>query len=249
MFYLVLPSDSSRQLFPHNTLTHFTTKLPRPITLAGEWEVGLVEIQYPHNWYNLHNRHAWFKFKLSHDEDFRTFSLKSGFYDGGNMLAAEMSRLIAKVTGAPDKVKITYNKITHKMLVIIAAGAVFELSLGLRKLLGWSASARFAGPARVWSEVVVDVNQGFYSLYVYCNLVETRMVGDSMVPLLRVVSVQGGDGDMICRAFDHVQYVPLLQKAFQEVEVDIRNDMGEPVPFERAKVVLTLHFRKKRPEL
>ena len=52
-FYLTLPSDASMNVFPNNTLTSYITRLPRPIELTGRWEVGLVEIQYPHTWYNV----------------------------------------------------------------------------------------------------------------------------------------------------------------------------------------------------
>ena len=52
-FYLTLPSNSSMELYPDNTLAHYVTKLPQRIELDGQWEVGLVEIQYPHSWYNI----------------------------------------------------------------------------------------------------------------------------------------------------------------------------------------------------
>ena len=44
-FYLTLPSNSSFTNYPKNTLAEYTTQLPRPIQLDGEWEVALVEIQ------------------------------------------------------------------------------------------------------------------------------------------------------------------------------------------------------------
>src|SRR6188508_1851137 len=52
-FYLTLPSNSSSKYFPSNTLTHFVTKLHNDVTLSGEWEVALVDIMYPQNWYNV----------------------------------------------------------------------------------------------------------------------------------------------------------------------------------------------------
>src|SRR5206468_10454899 len=52
-FYLTLPSNSSQQFFPDNTLTEFTTKLPSTIELTGEWEVGLAEIMFPRSWYTI----------------------------------------------------------------------------------------------------------------------------------------------------------------------------------------------------
>jgi hypothetical protein len=43
------------------------------------------------------------------------------------------------------------------------------------------------------SDWVADVKKGLNSLYVYCPLVEPRMVGDAQVPLLRIVPVEGRD--------------------------------------------------------
>ena len=40
-------------VYPDNTMAHFKTKLPNRVELDGRWEVGLVEMQYPHTWYNL----------------------------------------------------------------------------------------------------------------------------------------------------------------------------------------------------
>ena len=48
-FYLTLPSNSSLQHFPDNTLSSFKVLLPRRINLSSDfdWEIGLSEIQYP----------------------------------------------------------------------------------------------------------------------------------------------------------------------------------------------------------
>ena len=59
MFYLTLPSNSSMDYFPDNTLTHFTTRLPQMMDLVGSQEIGLTEIQYPHSCYNIKKREAW----------------------------------------------------------------------------------------------------------------------------------------------------------------------------------------------
>ncbi|ELU03746.1 hypothetical protein CAPTEDRAFT_198648, partial [Capitella teleta] len=53
MFYLVLPSNSSFDFYPDNTVANYTTRLPRDIELSGKWEVGLEEIQYSHNWFSI----------------------------------------------------------------------------------------------------------------------------------------------------------------------------------------------------
>ena len=47
-FYVVLPSNSSMNIYPDNTTTHFYTYLPQQFNLEGQWTVGLTEIQIPY---------------------------------------------------------------------------------------------------------------------------------------------------------------------------------------------------------
>ena len=91
---------------------------------------------------------------------------------------------------------------------------------------------------------IVDLRRGFESLYVYSSIVEPRIVGDKIAPLLRIVPITRRHGEMVTTRFDHVQYIPVLSREFGSVETEIRDDTGQPVPFERGKVTVTLHFRR-----
>ena len=93
---------------------------------------------------------------------------------------------------------------------------------------------------------VVNMNQGFDTIYVYTDVVESRIVGDSLVPLFRCLPVRGGHGTTVSDRFTNVHYVPLLRKEFGTIEVDIRDDTGRRVPFEYGRVTVTLHFRRRR---
>ncbi|GFT22639.1 uncharacterized protein TNCV_3393231 [Trichonephila clavipes] len=45
------------------------TQLPLPVTLNnGEWEVGLVDLIYPHTWYNIRNDNNIFGFDVGNGE-------------------------------------------------------------------------------------------------------------------------------------------------------------------------------------
>ena len=94
------------------------------------------------------------------------------------------------------------------------------------------------------SKYVADVNAGLYSLYVYYDIAETQLVGDSEVQLLRIVPVEGKHGDMVTKAFQNLQYVPIVKKQFSTVEMNIKTDTGKDVPFESGKLITTLHFRR-----
>ena len=52
-FQLTLPSKASITFSPDSKPGNYTTTLPSPISLEGEWEAALIDIQYPHNWMNI----------------------------------------------------------------------------------------------------------------------------------------------------------------------------------------------------
>lgn len=241
MFYLTLPSNSSQELFTQNTLSQFTTQLAQPVNLKGYWEVGLSEIQYPHTWYNMGPNDGWIK--VSDDKGVQTVKLTAGQYNTPEQLMLGLNKLMESASQSTH-IKFTYDINTQKATIKIARGRWLELSDPLTKMLGMEKTQYLEGNHA--SKYVVDVDQGFYGLYVYCSLVEPRPVGNTQVPLLRIVPIEGHSGQMITKTYENVQYVPVVDKHFRTLEIDIRKDTGEKVPFERGKLVVTLHFRRSR---
>ena len=52
-FQYTAPSNSSATYFPNNNPNKFQVKVPYPLTLTGEWEVCIVDIQYHSSWLTL----------------------------------------------------------------------------------------------------------------------------------------------------------------------------------------------------
>ena len=94
---------------------------------------------------------------------------------------------------------------------------------------------------------VVGLQRGFYSLFVYCDIVEDVAVGDVIAPLLRILNIDGKDDRMVSRIYQTVQYVSVQRRQFETIEIDIKDDTGRRVPFQRGKVIVTLHFRISKP--
>ena len=90
----------------------------------------------------------------------------------------------------------------------------------------------FEGDGDFKSNMAVDPNCGFNNLYVYCDAAEAITVGDTKAPLFRVVDGSGNSGETIHRLYTMPQYT---KKEFHTVEIDIRHDTGNPVPFEFGK--------------
>ena len=49
-FYVTLPSNGSKRFFPDNTAGVFRNNLAQPLELEGQWEMALVEMEYPITW-------------------------------------------------------------------------------------------------------------------------------------------------------------------------------------------------------
>ena len=150
-FYLTLPSNSSQQYFPDNTLTEFVTKLPSTIELTNEWEVGLAEIMFPRSWYTIpkdglvitaHYRQCdmtWKReiaTKLENGEDVPEkvldtrvrIKISGGFYETMEELTQELNLASAGAfTAAGLDTTISppvfyYRTITRRMYITIPAG-------------------------------------------------------------------------------------------------------------------------------
>ena len=245
-FYLTLPSNSSMDVYPTNTKTDFKTKLPNRIELDGKWEVGLVEIQYPHSWYNLAEGEEvvklWY-FPINTPVQELTLTIPPGYYNTIEDLLNRIEDEIQLVTNATRKpVLLRYDEITRKV-TIDCFDIQVEFKEGLRRILGFEIIRIKDGKTLATQTVDMDP---LHSIYVYCDLLESRIVGDKMTQLLRVVPVEGKSGDMVTRTYENVHYVSLQLKSFEDVEINIRDDSGNYVPFERGTLNVTLHFRRQR---
>lgn len=245
MFYLTLPSNSSFAYFPDNTLTNYKTQLPQVINLSeGEWEVGLVEIQYPRTWYNVHKGDVWLRLSL-YAEDNRV-DMPAGYYDNPAKFIRILKEIMVIELGKKHEnfFRIRYDDASKKVSLDVNKGVTITLSESMKSMLGMD--QRCLGEGFHDAPFIIDVNQGFYSLYVYCDLVQPRVVGDSLVPLLRIVPVSGKTGQTLTKTYENIHYHLVQQKHFSTVEIDIKDDTDRLVPFESGKVIVTLHFRRRR---
>ena len=251
-FYLTLPSNNSMEYYPENTLAQFTSRLPNAINLSGDWEVGLVEIQYPHNWFNVPTlkRHRTFTVRSTATADEngplvrRSFYIRAGYYPHIYDLLTEIQEKTNEtLSDVNNSIRLNYDGITRKISVTFSRPCSLSLPMHIRKIIGltrgsWDATNSNGGE-------VSDLDP-VDSLFVYCDVLEHRVVGDSQVPLLRIVPVGGRNGELVTRIYENVHYVRLQRKTFQTIEINIRDRAGINVPFEAGTLNVTLHFRQRK---
>jgi len=292
-FYLALPSNSSMKYYPSNTAAHFTTKLENGISLSGDWEVGLIEIHYPHTWNNITSDDCefiyWQESKKYSDGlhwpgDQKTIQLPTGYYENMHDIVYAVNTNIQEfaVEHKLDKYShFKYDTITKTLKGEINLGAGVRFSTALCFILGIDErqnpiynlnfgkydaeeneeyyKEHYEEFNKVWDEVpdveweseyIGDINPAFSSIHVYCNILSHVPVGDTTAPLLRIVHIEGKNGDNVHIMYENAVYVPLQQKSFDSIEIDIRGDTGNAIPFEYGKSFVLLHFRQcKKPHL
>ena len=90
---------------------------------------------------------------------------------------------------------------------------------------------------------VVDLNFRAQTIYIYSDIVKHNIVGDKRVPLLRVVNVNPLLGDTQTVSFQPLIYQPVSKTSFRQIAVYLRDNTGQPIPFERGEVNVVLAFR------
>jgi hypothetical protein len=153
--------------------------------------------------------------------------------------------------------RIKYSKLSKKVYFTVPGESYFIFSPSLVSILGIGSSQNpfdlasikeqriDIAPTYTWkTEHVSDISSGINNLFIYCDVIESTVVGDTIAPLLRIVEAKGSVGEIITRTYDDPRYVPLQKKNFDSIEIDIRDQLGSPIQFETGRVIVTLHFRR-----
>ena len=128
-FYLTLPSNASMKVHPDNTLALYITDLPQRISVSGEWECGLAEIQYPHTWYNVREDYTWF-YLNEHTPVGLTPStnIAAGYYRSSDVLLDHVNKALKRMWTNKTRAKLSYSTITQKMTLHMSPGTDFSIS-------------------------------------------------------------------------------------------------------------------------
>lgn len=84
-------------------------------------------------------------------------------------------------------------------------------------------------------------------MYIYCDIVEPQLIGDTMAPLLQIINIDTANyvyGANRFVQFSTPHYVPLIKTSFESLEIDLRDNTGTLLPFHFGTSCVKLHFRK-----
>ena len=172
-------------------------------------------------------------------------NLKTGYYKYPEDILSQLARSLDRKLKRPPPHTLSYSEHTRKATLSITEPVVIRLSEKLSQLLGFE-TGYFNKPGVVRSRLPVDIHQGLYAIYIYCDLLEHRVVGDTLAPLLSIVPVEGQHGDTVYQRCEKMHYFPVQKKNFNDIHITLRDNQGAVVPFNSGKVLVSLHFRKQK---
>ncbi len=176
-------------------------------------------------------------------------ALKPGYYEDVLFLVREINtNLPPRVTIGYDHVKNrTYLKAPLNTSLIFHGKLAIILGLKPGVPLGSVNQSRkdHSGDAPVVTHAPhqADIRGAFYSMYIYTDMIEYQSVGDSYVPLLRTVHIEGASNDFVSVRFDRPHYAPVNKSNITDICIEVKDDQNKHVRFTYGKVVAKLHFR------
>jgi hypothetical protein len=254
-----------------NTPATFTVDLPQRISLGLGWDVSLAEIIYPHSWYNVggfepgsSKDHSIIIHDLDSNYD-TMIKLERGYYAEPQYLVNSINDFVfiaLQRQKKPPPFKFGYDNsnrrvFVERMLNRLSGEAPkpkfsIRMARRLQYMLGFEDDdlTRFCdselNAPLVKAKYPPDMRAGFEALFVYCDLVSNQIIGSTMAPLLRVVPVEGNPDDVVSRVYNLPHYVPVQKTDFDSVEINIKDDLNQPVKFLYGKVIVKLHFKKRK---
>ena len=247
-FYITLPSESSKTLFPDNTPSEYTVRVPRWVDLNGPWEIGLHSLAYT-PWNTIQHLDEPISFMTGGKEGYGGKMSKHYSsvqeYVSDIRKSLKQARLNKSVVDKSTDIEFFY-MLDGKVKVRLSSGYTLRLRREQAIVLGFMT---FEDPAETY-DIENAEETGVYkanlyretNIHVYCDIVHPQIVGDKMSPLVAVVPYRKATSETVYVA-EHIRYIPLQTKSFQDITIHLRSSTEEFIPFEHRRVIVTLHLK------
>ena len=98
-------------------------------------------------------------------------------------------------------------------------------------------------------DFVTDKKSVIEEIFVYSDIIDYQYVASSMSQLLRVVTVNKNQLNLVCNTlYNNPDYLPLIKNRVSSIRLFMRDSMGNPIRFSNpySRVIYKLHFRQKQ---
>lgn len=80
---------------------------------------------------------------------------------------------------------------------------------------------------------------------VYSNIVESQLVGNKTIDLLREVVVDHGQGDPVRYEPTHPQFIPVRKRNFDSITIEMYSTSGKLIEFDHGNTLVTMLFSRR----
>lgn len=93
----------------------------------------------------------------------------------------------------------------------------------------------------------VDFYRGIHNIMVYCDIVDFITIGNFRAQLLQTLEIPSTAkaGDQLVKRYDVPDYIPVHSRFIPSIQIALRDDSGQDIPFEFGRVMLKLHFKRR----
>lgn len=236
-FYI--PISSSDSILQSNP-SCFQICLPQRVTLQGSYEIALREISFPNN---LHT--------LVTEKDSEIVIQTNGSNEKHVIHLPRQNYLstIEFVTQISDDLQdycysMSVSLLNDGLVKVSAMGGAITFSPLIRDILG--IKHEHINNIEVIGSYQPNLNQQHSFLNVCADIVQPMFYGKKQRQLLRRFHYPYCANRHFEKTFDSAFYFPLRQTDFETISVQITNDYGNPISFDRGTVFMLVHIRPKK---
>lgn len=258
-FFITLLSNSSMTHYPDNTTASFIVTLPQNISLPGSWCVGVAEVHYNYNFFNISHNNNKVIIKLQPDRIEHENAIVKlithyceitpGFYTSMNDVIGAINSEIKTMCKIENEIfvfdrttlrcKVQLGSLKHKIVNITLQGR-------LSTQLGFEPNANVA--KSIISPHCCNIHYGVPDqMFIYTDIIEPTCIGHEKAYVIKIVNTQPKNlifGDPCCTIFEPIHYMPLQKREFNTISIDIRHHSGDLMPFQHGVFTIKLHFKK-----
>lgn len=276
-FYVTLISNSSIETYSWSKASSFIVQLPRKISLNENWVVGLAELHFSYNFFNVTENNNSFTYTCGRNT--YTHKIPVGFYNSVGDILTEILKKTEKELGR----WLEYDSTTNRVRVIHTDEITKKLPftnghntrtneitktnpLSDNDNCNELTAIKFHGRLALQLGFIPDGNVLKYKfspyvgnvyygipeqMYVYCDIIEPQIVGYESSQIIKIINTSEKElkfGSSCFHGFQKIHYIPVMKKEFDTIQIDIRDITGEYFPFRHGITTVKLHFKEIKPE-
>ena len=143
-------------------------------------------IHYPRSWPTLTLYESSFVIMTGADNTWREVTLDSGYYQTSQELINAINSAIYE-----ENVTVTYSVSSRRIVMNIQIGTSIHFNEPSSSMLGISYGRTVCTNATTRGRFPMNFSRGIDSLYIFTDIIQTKLVGETATPLLSIVHVQG----------------------------------------------------------